>query len=850
MSSRARRAVRAGLTAILFCLLSFLSPNQSFADDFEWSVPLDGFFISPGPWTRLTGTSSAPPGAGDLAIFNEAGTYTATFTNNRTTEFLEITAGEVTFRSSGTNQTYSLSEDATINGGQLNLGVNGDPLDLDVADALQIHGGGRVDVLHGSDLEAGRIQVGTNIAGDGTLLVDSGTLTTTSTSASAIGSFGSNGQLLLNNSVKAILGSDLNVAVSNFVGTSASISQNDSSLLDIDGDLNLVTGANTDQSAFFTLLDDSILTVRGDFNLATGTSANQAAFFALAGAGTQFSQLGTGGIEVGSTSNSIARLDVNNGTFSSGTGTINVNPTGIIQVAQGSFTANGPIVLDTGGTLILEDGEFEAKNGLDISTGANFENRNGVFTVSGGTFETPNETFVVSGSVAGEMPKLVVTSGATAEFNKPGLGPQFHVGRNGTDGEFEVSGGAFVTLDNPRLGSGDPTSTGTMTVTGSGTLVDSVGGQVGTEGIGFLNIGGGARVEGFNVIGTVSGSDGTVEMRGFNSTWDVETLSVGLGGTGLARISQGTLTAVDVRVGSNLGSLLGQGELRVVGAGKALVANDLDIAGNGTGPSGGTGAVDVASGRLEVAGTIFVRNMGTMKVRNSLSFVSADIIDHTAGGVFDFQAGTLQVTNFLGNLLNQGGTLAPGPDAGPSSIVGDYTQQPDATLSLEIGGTSPGGDHDVVSITGTATLDGTLELELIEDFLPTSADEFVVLSATSLSGFFDNIFTGQRYDLPGGEGSFVVNYGVGSAFPSNQIVLSDFLVDLPADRDLDGDVDGADFLDLQRTSPSLIPTWQIEYGSGTSLLTLQAVPEPSALVIGVLMLLPLTSRLRLTVPQA
>lgn len=54
---------------------------------------------------------------------------------------------------------------------------------------------------------------------------------------------------------------------------------------------------------------------------------------------------------------------------------------------------------------------------------------------------------------------------------------------------------------------------------------------------------------------------------------------------------------------------------------------------------------------------------------------------------------------------------------------------------------------------------------------------------------------------------------------------------LLADADGDMDVDGADFLMLQRTNPSLISAFQSEYGSGSSSVgSLAAVPEPSSLL--------------------
>jgi len=54
------------------------------------------------------------------------------------------------------------------------------------------------------------------------------------------------------------------------------------------------------------------------------------------------------------------------------------------------------------------------------------------------------------------------------------------------------------------------------------------------------------------------------------------------------------------------------------------------------------------------------------------------------------------------------------------------------------------------------------------------------------------------------------------------------------DQDGDGDVDGHDFLQLQRENPSLIPAWETKYGTNTvgSLhSTTASVPEPTSLAL-------------------
>ncbi len=53
-----------------------------------------------------------------------------------------------------------------------------------------------------------------------------------------------------------------------------------------------------------------------------------------------------------------------------------------------------------------------------------------------------------------------------------------------------------------------------------------------------------------------------------------------------------------------------------------------------------------------------------------------------------------------------------------------------------------------------------------------------------------------------------------------------------ADVNGDGDVDGADYLEIQSTDPSLIALWQTEYGTGaTPVSSAGAVPEPTSAIL-------------------
>ena len=60
-----------------------------------------------------------------------------------------------------------------------------------------------------------------------------------------------------------------------------------------------------------------------------------------------------------------------------------------------------------------------------------------------------------------------------------------------------------------------------------------------------------------------------------------------------------------------------------------------------------------------------------------------------------------------------------------------------ATLLVELGGYGPGSQYDVLDISGTVCLGGTLEAELLRGFLPRPGDEFSVMTFSSREGRFD-----------------------------------------------------------------------------------------------------------------
>jgi hypothetical protein len=223
--------------------------------------------------------------------------------------------------------------------------------------------------------------------------------------------------------------------------------------------------------------------------------------------------------------------------------------------------------------------------------------------------------------------------------------------------------------------------------------------------------------------------------------------------------------------------------------------------------------------------------------------IVAGTVVHTHGGRFNFTGGTLHVETFDGNLVNSGGTLAPGSSAGLTTITGDYTQDANSILEIEIGGTDA-NDYDVLAVAGLATLAGTLDVSLIDGFEPNWGDTFDVVSAASIleDGLALDDPTGQfAWRLEAGSTILRLTYGLmgdvnGDGNVDNlditpfiqALLLSEaeFDANYPdgeywaADVNADGNVDNID----------ITPFIHLLTGGG------QAIPEPTSAALLVLAL--------------
>jgi hypothetical protein len=149
-----------------------------------------------------------------------------------------------------------------------------------------------------------------------------------------------------------------------------------------------------------------------------------------------------------------------------------------------------------------------------------------------------------------------------------------------------------------------------------------------------------------------------------------------------------------------------------------------------------------------------VTNAGSLGISSSSIFsVGGANTDYTqTGGATLLDNGALTAVR---NVLIQGGRLAgigsvsaqmvsnagevgPGNSVGLINIRGDYVQTSAGKLRIQIGGT---GDmqFDRLVVSGNATLDGILSIELLDSYAPALGDRFRIINYGSRTGTFPRV---------------------------------------------------------------------------------------------------------------
>ncbi len=131
-----------------------------------------------------------------------------------------------------------------------------------------------------------------------------------------------------------------------------------------------------------------------------------------------------------------------------------------------------------------------------------------------------------------------------------------------------------------------------------------------------------------------------------------------------------------------------------------------------------------------------INNNGTLDVQSDTLFFRTTLTNDTAGTIIG--NGNIDLTDVDANFFNNG-DVNPGASPGLLTVIGDFPMSSDASFSPELGGNGQVEEYDLLRVTGTAELAGTLEASLVNAFVPAKTDSFEVMKFGSKTGQFSNI---------------------------------------------------------------------------------------------------------------
>ena len=511
------------------------------------------------------------------------------------------------------------------------------------------------------------------------------------------------------------------------------------------------------------------------------------------------------------------------------TGLIDANISGATLTieADAGLTNAGTLQAENGGTLTFQGtGTFSSTGTITALTGSAVDLNGG--TITGGSLTTAGTGVINGSSVTLDGTSATVTNGGNfVVVNTTTL--KGAIANNGTvtfdtnatlslGANTTLSGSGTITLGNNgssiRAAAGGLTLTNGSTINGGGNIgVNGSDLAVANQGTGLIDANASGQTLtlqanlGLTNAGTLRASNsGTLSVVVANGgTFD------NTGGTVRAQ-SGGTVSLLSANLSNLVGNTLTGGTYQAAGTGSVIqLANNANVtqlnasvvldgagiitdqSGNdafrnltGVGSTGGSFAL--INGHNQTAGGAFT-NAGTVQVSNSTTFTVPTSYTQTGGVTQVSDPGSLIIAPTAaingGTLKGDGAitanvtvgaaTIAPGDSPGTLTINGTLGLGNSSIFQAEIGGTTQGMQYDFLDDNGATTLGGALQVLLVSSFVPTNSETFTILEDTgALAGAFSNVANGGTVAITGSNGSFEVNYGPGSSFPSNEVVLSNF----------------------------------------------------------------------------
>ncbi|MCP4040702.1 MAG: hypothetical protein GY731_01945, partial [Gammaproteobacteria bacterium] len=163
----------------------------------------------------------------------------------------------------------------------------------------------------------------------------------------------------------------------------------------------------------------------------------------------------------------------------------------------------------------------------------------------------------------------------------------------------------------------------------------------------------------------------------------------------------------------------------------------LDISNYGSIDLVNTGVLNINAGRLDQGRSPV--NRGIVNIATDATYRLLGAPSNAEGAIIA-GTGTLDVMSATSDLFTNHGIIAPGSSAGTLNILGNLTLSATSILDIELAGTTTAGeDYDLLVVSGTANLGGTLRLTEIDGFASSVNDTFEVMTYAGRTGAFSTI---------------------------------------------------------------------------------------------------------------
>jgi T5SS/PEP-CTERM-associated repeat protein len=224
-----------------------------------------------------------------------------------------------------------------------------------------------------------------------------------------------------------------------------------------------------------------------------------------------------------------------------------------------------------------------------------------------------------------------------------------------------------------------------------------------------------------------SGGQGTIYVKG-SKIFNAGNMIIGqnTGSSGLLDIHEGSWVDClgSVAIGGTLTASGGVGQLSIID----------DVPGNETGVQFTPTSAEGQSVVVWPQGTITMDG-GEIET----------IYDAQLANPIILRGGTLEGNGMIwAHVENRGGIVAPNDDLDQKvlEIGRNYTQDATGTLKIVIAGQNPVSQYSHLRVIdpnyGQVSLDGMLDVDLIDGFVPNYNDEFTIIAAQNITGTFSN----------------------------------------------------------------------------------------------------------------